>query len=223
MRRLIRWVAALVGGVVLVSVLWVLLYKFVNPPVTLTMLFDSNGASRQWMSIDEIDREMARAVIAGEDAKFCSHYGFDRDAIEAAWRRNQEGGSVLRGGSTITQQTAKNVFLWQGGGFFRKALEAWFALLIETIWGKERIMEVYLNVAETGIGTYGANAGAQRYFGHDASRLSRQEAARIAAVLPLPKRREAIDPGGFTRRYGNTIAARMGAVQRAGLDSCVYR
>jgi monofunctional biosynthetic peptidoglycan transglycosylase len=133
-----------------------------------------------------------------------------------------EGGSVLRGGSTISQQTAKNAFLWQGGGWFRKGLEAWFTLLVETFWSKQRIMEVYLNVAETGIGTYGANAGAQRYFGKDASRLSRLEAARIAAVLPLPKRRGAVDPAGFTRRYGNTIAARMGAVQRQGLDACVY-
>jgi monofunctional biosynthetic peptidoglycan transglycosylase len=206
----------------ILSFLWVLLYGVVNPPITLTQLFDGNGAQRQWMSIDEIDREMARAVIAGEDSKFCSHYGFDQEAIEAAFRRNMEGGNVLRGGSTISQQTAKNAFLWQGGGYFRKGLEAWFTLLIETLWSKRRIMEVYLNVAETGIGTYGANAGAQRYFGHDASRLTRQEAARIAAVLPQPKKRVAIDPAGFTRRYGNTIAARAGVVQRSGLDACVY-
>jgi monofunctional biosynthetic peptidoglycan transglycosylase len=135
--------------------------------------------------------------------------------------RNAKGGRI-RGGSTISQQTAKNVFLFQGGGYLRKAFEAYFTVLIETIWGKRRIMEVYLNVAETGIGTYGANAGAQRYFGHDASRLTRQEAARIAAELPLPKKRDAVDPAGFTRRYGSTIAARAGVVQRSGLDACVY-
>jgi monofunctional biosynthetic peptidoglycan transglycosylase len=221
-RRLLFLPVKILLVFVIVSFLWVLAYRFVNPPVTLTQLFDANGAARQWMGIGEIDREMTRAVIAGEDAKFCSHSGFDREAIEAAFRRNMEGGSVLRGGSTISQQTAKNAFLWQGGGWFRKGLEAWFTLLVETFWSKQRIMEVYLNVAETGIGTYGANAGAQRYFAKDASALSRLEAARIAAVLPLPKRRGAVDPAGFTRRYGNTIAARMGAVQRQGLDACVY-
>jgi monofunctional biosynthetic peptidoglycan transglycosylase len=221
-RRLWLWPLTFLLGFLILSFLWVLLYRVVNPPITLTQLFDGNGAQRQWMSIEEIDREMARAVIAGEDAKFCSHYGFDQDAIEAAFRRNMEGGNVLRGGSTISQQTAKNAFLWQGGGYFRKGLEAWFTLLIETFWSKRRIMEVYLNVAETGIGTYGANAGAQRYFNKDASRLTRQEAARIAAVLPLPKKRGAVDPAGFTRRYGNTIAARAGVVQRQALDGCVY-
>jgi monofunctional biosynthetic peptidoglycan transglycosylase len=166
---------------------------------------------------------MVRAVIAGEDSKFCTHSGFDRQAIEAAMRRNARGGSVIRGGSTISQQTAKNAFLWQGGGYFRKGLEAWFTFLIENLWDKRRIMEVYLNVAETGIGTYGVNAGAERYFRHDASDLSRQEAARIAAVFPLPKRRDAIAPTGFTRRYGNMIAARMSVVARERLDACVYQ
>ncbi|MDE2568994.1 MAG: transglycosylase domain-containing protein, partial [Sphingomonadales bacterium] len=130
------------------------------------------------------------------------------------------------GGSTISQQTAKNVFLWQGTGwtrYLRKGLESWFTFLIENIWGKRRIMEVYLNVAETGIGTYGAEAGAQRYFGRGAAKLSPVEAARIAAVLPLPQKRDAIDPGGFTRRHGNAIAARIGAVRRDGLDACIYR
>ena len=229
-RPLVRWLVVLplklLVGFVLISVLWVLLYRFVNPPITFTQLGDAisgNGVTRQWMPIERIDRDMVRAVIAGEDSKFCTHNGFDRQAIEAAMRRNAQGGSVIRGGSTISQQTAKNAFLWQGGGYFRKGLEAWFTLLIENLWDKRRIMEVYLNVAETGIGTYGANAGAQRYFqGRDASNLTPQQAARIAAVLPLPKRREAIDPRGFTRRYGNMIQARMRAVQRDGLDACVY-
>jgi len=162
-------------------------------------------------------------VIAGEDSKFCTHSGFDRQAIEEAMRRNARGGSVIRGGSTISQQTAKNAFLWQGGGYLRKGLEAWFTLLIETLWDKRRIMEVYLNVAETGIGTYGVDAGARRYFNHDASNLSRQEAARIAAVFPLPKRRDAVAPTGFTRRYGNMIAARVNVVARDRLDACVYQ
>ncbi len=225
LRRLIGWVVKLILLFLVVSVLWVLLYRFVNPPITFTQIGDlvaRNGARSHWMAIEEIDRDMVRAVIAGEDSKFCTHDGFDRQAIEEAMRRNARRDGVVRGGSTISQQTAKNAFLWQGGGYFRKGLEAWFTLLIETLWDKRRIMEVYLNVAETGIGTYGVNAGALRYFGHDASSLTANEAARIAAVFPLPKRREAIAPTGFTRRYGNMIAARMSVVRRDGLDACVY-
>jgi monofunctional biosynthetic peptidoglycan transglycosylase len=224
-RRLILLPFKLLFWFVLISVLWVLVYRFVNPPITFTQLgdvFGGNGLSRQWRSLDQIDRDMVRAVIGGEDSKFCTHNGFDRQAIEAAMRRNAQGGSVIRGGSTISQQTAKNAFLWQGGGYVRKGIEAWFTLLIENLWSKRRIMEVYLNVAETGIGTYGANAGARRYFGHDANSLTPQEAARIAAILPLPKRRAAIAPRGFTRRYGNMIVARMRVVQSDRLDACVY-
>ncbi len=176
--------------------------------------------SREWMSLSRIDRKMAQAVIAAEDAKFCTHNGFDREAIELAMKRNARGGRI-RGGSTISQQTAKNAFLWQGGGYFRKGLEAWFTLLIENLWGKARIMEVYLNVAETGIATYGVNAGARRYFNHDASQMTTTEVARIAAVLPLPKKRGAVVPQGYTRRYGNSIAARTGIVGRGKLDSCL--
>ena len=134
--------------------------------------------------------------------------------------RNARGGKV-RGGSTISQQTAKNAFLWQGGGYFRKGLEAWFTLLIENVWGKRRIMEVYLNIAETGIATYGVNAAAQRYYGHDASELTAAESARIAAILPLPKKREAVAPRGYTKRYGNRIKARTGVVKRDALDACL--
>jgi monofunctional glycosyltransferase len=205
------------------SVLWVLIYKWVPPPITFTQLGDviaGRGLDRDWMSLDEIDPSMPRAVIAAEDAKFCTHDGFDREAIQKAMQHNAAGGR-RHGGSTISQQTAKNAFLWQGGGFFRKGLEAWFTLLIENIWGKKRIMEVYLNVAETGIGTYGVNAGAQHYFGHDADELTSVEAARIAAVLPLPKVRDAAAPKGYTRRYGNRIRAREGVVKRDALDQCL--
>ena len=210
---------------ILGSLLWVLAYRFINPPITATMLGDvlaGRGADHDWMSIERIDRDMVRAAIAGEDSKFCRHNGFDFDAIEEAMQRNASGGRI-RGGSTISQQTAKNAFLWQGGGYFRKGLEAWFTLLAEAMWPKQRIMEVYLNLAETGIGTYGVSAGSQRYFGHDASAMSSTEAARIAAVLPLPKKRGAVAPKGFTRRYGGTIAARIGVVAREGLDACVYQ
>ncbi len=170
--RIVGWIVKGVFLFILLSLLWVLLYRFVNPPFTLTMVGDRLGGrqvSRDWMSLERIDRDMVRAAIAAEDSKFCAHWGFDQDAIAEAMRRNARGGSVIRGGSTISQQTAKNVFLWQGGGYFRKGLEAWFTLLIENMWGKRRTLEVYLTVAETGSGTYGVNAGAQRYFNHDAS------------------------------------------------------
>ena len=223
-----RRLAVLAGKAIVwfigLSVLWVVIYRFVPPPYTATMAADviaGRSVTKDWMSLTDMDPDMARAAIAGEDGKFCTHEGFDREAIANAFERNLRGGRI-RGGSTISQQTAKNAFLWQGGGYVRKALEAWFTLLIENIWGKRRIMEVYLNIAETGIGTYGANAGAQRYFNHDASTLSVQEAARIAAVLPLPKKREAASPSGFTRRHGNRIAANIGVVKRDRLDACLY-
>jgi monofunctional biosynthetic peptidoglycan transglycosylase len=222
--RVVGWIVKLVLAFLLISILWVLAYRFINPPITFTMIGDvlsGRGAHKEWMPIGDMDRDMVRASIAAEDGKFCAHHGFDLEAIEDAMKRNASGGRI-RGGSTISQQTAKNAFLWQGGGYARKGVEAWFTFLIEHLWGKRRIMEVYLNLAETGIGTYGVNAGSQRYFGHDASAMSATEAARIAAVLPLPKKRGAVAPKGFTRRYGNIITARIPVVGRDGLDSCIY-
>ena len=219
--RLAWWIGLAGIWFVVLSLFFVILYRWVPVPVTPTMVMDPAGFSKDWTPLSRIDRNMVAAVIAGEDGKFCSHHGFDADAIRKAWERNQRGGRV-RGGSTISQQTAKNVFLWQGGGYFRKALEAWFTLLIEQVWGKRRIMEVYLNVAETGIGTYGVEAGAQRYYGHSAARLSRVEAARIAAALPSPKKRDVVGATGFTRRHGNAIAARTGVVRRSDFDECIY-
>ncbi|MBY9061817.1 monofunctional biosynthetic peptidoglycan transglycosylase [Sphingomonas yunnanensis] len=210
-------------GFVVISVAWVLLYAIVPVPFTLTMagdLIEGRGVTKEWRALSSIDPDMPRAAIAGEDSKFCTHHGFDWGAIAGAAMHNAEGRRI-RGGSTISQQTAKNVFLVQGGGYVRKALEAWFTLLIETIWGKRRIMEVYLNVAETGIGTYGVEAGSIRYFRHSAERLSPIEAGRIAAVLPLPKKRAAIDPSGFVRRHGDRLARYVGVVRRNGLDACL--
>lgn len=213
-----RWVAAFL----IISVAQVVIYKFVPVPITLTMVMDDNPVTKDWTALEDIDRDMVAAVISGEDGKFCIHGGFDQDAIMQAFKRNAKGGRI-RGGSTISQQTAKNVFLWQNGGYVRKALEAWYTVLIETIWGKRRIMEVYLNVAETGIGTYGVEAGAQRYYGKSARKLSPVEAARIAAILPQPKKREVNGAGGFTRRHGNSIARRVAVVKNEALDACVYR
>jgi monofunctional biosynthetic peptidoglycan transglycosylase len=221
MFMILRFLARLIVAFLLLSLALVILFRFVPVPLTATMVLDGNGITKDWEPLSNIDRNLVDAAIAGEDGKFCSHAGFDQEAIEQAIRRNQQGGRI-RGGSTISQQTAKNVFMWQGGGYFRKGLEAWLTFLIENLWGKRRIMEVYLNVAETGIGTYGAEAGAQRYFKHSAARLSRTEAARMVAALPLPKERSVTSPSGFVRRYGNTIAARIGVVRRDGLDSCIY-
>jgi len=216
-----KWLLYFVIG----SVALTAIYAIVPVPTTLTMLFDSNGATRDWTRLSNISPNLVRAVIAAEDGKFCTHDGFDREAIEQALQRNKSG-RRMRGGSTISQQTAKNVFLWQGSGwtrYLRKVPEVYFTFLIETIWGKRRIMEVYLNVAETGIGTYGAEAGAHRYYRKSAKDLTRIEAARLAAILPLPKKRAVNGVGGFTRRYGNSIAARIRVVQRDGLDSCIYK
>jgi monofunctional biosynthetic peptidoglycan transglycosylase len=223
-RRIFGWIAKAALIFVVFSVVWVGIYRFVPPPFTLTMMGDviaGHGVTKNWLPLSRIDPDMPRAAIAAEDAEFCSHYGFDYKAIAAAAVRNAQGNKRIRGGSTISQQTAKNVFLFQGGGYVRKAFEAWFTLLIETIWGKRRIMEVYLNVAETGIGTYGVDAGARRYFKHGAERLSVREAAQIAAVLPLPKKRAGISPRGFTRRYGNSIASRTSVVRNDRLDACL--
>jgi monofunctional biosynthetic peptidoglycan transglycosylase len=223
--RIARIIAKAILWFVGLTLLLVIAFRWLPVPVTATMLLDGEGITKDWQSLNNIDRNLVSAVIAAEDSRFCEHFGFDTAAIEQAIAENMEAaenGGRIRGGSTISQQTAKNVFLWQGGGFFRKGLEAWFTFWIEAVWGKHRIMEVYLNVAETGIGTYGAEAGAQRYFGHSAARLSRDEASRMAAALPSPKKRAVKGPGGWLARHGNRIERRIGIVRRDGLDACVY-
>ncbi len=221
LRTIATYVAKAIAGFIGLTVVLVVAFKWLPVPVTATMLMDGNGITKDWESLENIDRNLVSAVIASEDQRFCQHSGFDTKAIEQAMRENLEGGKI-RGGSSISQQTAKNVFLWQGGGYVRKAFEAWFTFWIELVWGKRRIMEVYLNVAETGIGTYGAEAGAQRYFNHSAARLSRDEASRMAAALPSPKKRAVKGPGGWLTRHGNRIERRIGIVRRDGLDACVY-
>jgi monofunctional biosynthetic peptidoglycan transglycosylase len=219
---LARYAAKAAVGFTALTLLLVLAFKWLPVPVTATMLMDPNGFTKDWQSLDKIDRNLVAAVIAAEDSRFCQHSGFDAEAIQQAMRENLEGRRI-RGGSTISQQTAKNVFLWQGGGWLRKGLEAWFTFWIEALWGKRRIMEVYLNVAETGIGTYGAEAGAQRYFSHSAARLSADEASRMAAALPSPKKRAVKAPRGWLARHGNRIERRIAIVRRDGLDACVYK
>ena len=224
-RRLIGWVARGVAAFVILSVAMVGLYRFVPPPITLTMIGDAlggHGIDKSWRSLSAIDPNMARAAIAGEDSRFCTHHGFDFTAIETAYARNARGGRI-RGGSTISQQTAKNVFLIQGGGYVRKALEAYFTVLIEALWGKRRIMEVYLNVAETGIGTYGVDADRAALFRprRVATFVSGRGRAHRRRPAAARRKRAAIAPRGFTRRHGNAITRRVGVVRNDGLDGCL--
>lgn len=170
--------------------------------------------------LEDISPNLVRAVIAAEDTRFCQHNGVDLDAMGEAvadWR----GGKSLRGASTISQQTAKNVFFWNGGGLPRKVGDAWMGLTIDTVWGKRRVMETYLNVAEWGDGLFGAEAAARNRFGKRAADLTEWEAAYLAAVLPSPNKWRVDPPGPYVRSRAATIHARMAVVRRDGLDACV--
>jgi monofunctional biosynthetic peptidoglycan transglycosylase len=170
---------------------YVILLRWVDPPITITQLTNwvqGNGLNRDYVDRTDISAQAMLAVMASEDQLFYEHSGFDWERIQAAMRHNERRPNKIRGGSTISQQTAKNVFLWQGRSYVRKGLELYFTFLIETFWGKKRILEVYLNVIEMGRGVFGIEAAARTYFKKPASRLNRQEAAMIAAVLPSPKR-----------------------------------
>jgi len=162
----------------------------------------------QWSSYKELDKNVAIAVIASEDQAFPDHNGFDFDAMYGAVKHNMKG-KKIRGASTISQQVAKNVFLWQDRSYIRKGLEVYFTFLIELIWGKERILEVYLNVAETGPMTFGAEAACRRYYGHSGAEISTSEAARIAAVLPSPNRFSIEHPSAYVRKRTSAIQRQM--------------
>lgn len=180
----------------MVSVLWVLIYRFINPPITLLMIGrnierKAHGKSfkteKKWVRFEDMSDNMKRAAVSAEDQLFLKHMGFDIKAIEKAYVSNEKG-KKIKGGSTISQQTAKNVFLWPGRSWLRKGFEAYFTLLIEMFWSKERILEVYLNVIEMGDGIYGAEAASQEYYGKSCTQLSRAQAALIAACFPNPLR-----------------------------------
>jgi monofunctional biosynthetic peptidoglycan transglycosylase len=204
---------------------YALLLKFLAPPATILMTQragQGEDVRRDWKSLEEISPLLVLAVIGAEDAKFCEHGGIDWEAIEKARefnRKNEDG--RRRGGSTISQQTAKNIFFWNGGGMPRKAGEAWMTYVIETVWGKRRIMEVYLNVAEWGDGLFGAEAAAQARFGKSAADLSELEAARLAAVLPSPNKWSADKPGPYVRKRTRAIMSRMRVVANEGFAACV--
>lgn len=205
------------------TLIWVALYRFVPVPATVPMIRDfvaGKTVKRDWTPLADLDPDLPRAVIAGEDAKFCSHMGFDVEAISEAIEANAAG-RRLRGGSTVSQQTAKNAFLWPERSWLRKGLETYFTALIELGWGKRRIMEVYLNIAEFGIGVYGAEAAARHYFDKSARDLTRNEAARLVAVLPSPIKRDARHPRGYTKRYARRIERWIRVVDNDGMDSCL--
>jgi len=200
-------------------------YRFVPPPITILMMqrmIEGKGVDKQWRPMSAIAPSLALAVIAAEDAGFCSHHGFDFEAMEKAMAANERGGK-LRGGSTISQQTAKNVFLWPDRSYVRKGLEAYFTWLIETVWGKRRILEVYMNVAEWGPGIYGAEAAAQRYFKVPASQLTRQQSARLAAILPSPLKWKAVKPGPYVAKRTRRIGANAVIVREDDLANCIRR
>ena len=204
-------------------VLTVILYRFVPPPATPLMvirLAEGKGWNHRWRSINDVSPALPRALIAAEDARFCDHHGFDFDALQKAYANNEKGRKI-RGGSTISQQTAKNVFLWPGRSYVRKGLEAYFTVLIETLWGKKRIMEVYLNSIEYGPGIYGAEAASRSYFQVGADQLTPVQASRLAAILPSPLKWKAVNPGRYVKKRSSRIGKASGTVRREGLAACV--
>lgn len=221
LKRFFRLLLKLCVSFLLISIVWVILYKFIPVPFTATMVVNSISNmgsedpviwSKDWTSISNISPQYMKAVIASEDQKFNDHSGFDVEAIKKAFDSNSKNTKKLKGGSTISQQTAKNAFLWQGRSWIRKGLEAYFTVLIEIIWGKKRIMEVYLNIAEMGNGIYGVEAASQAYFGKSAAKVNKYEAASVAAILPSPKRYSAKSPGPYMRKRQRWISRQMNNV-----------
>lgn len=213
-----RWVLRVLGGMAGLFGVLILLFSFVPPPINLYQASEAwrlGGISKDWVSWDDIAPVMGRSVVAAEDANFCNHWGFDVEAIKDA----VDAGSN-RGASTLTQQVVKNVFLWQGRSYIRKALEAVLTPVIELAWSKQRILEIYLNIAELDEGVFGVQAAAQHYFGVDARDLTDVQAARLAAVLPDPKRRSASKPSNFVRKRAQSIISGAETIAVDGRAAC---
>jgi monofunctional biosynthetic peptidoglycan transglycosylase len=218
-RRILRGLARLAAGLALAVVGLVLLLRWVNPPPGYLMMAERvrlGGIEREWVALGEMSANLPLAAAAAEDANFCRHWGLDVDGIRAAMA---DTGRV-RGGSTISQQVAKNVFLWPERSWVRKGLEAGFTLLIETLWPKRRIMEVYLNVAEMGEGVFGAEAAARRYWGMAAAELGPQRSARLMAVLPDPRDRSPVSGSGYIARRGAAIQRGAATIRADGRGDC---
>ncbi|MEX0369953.1 MAG: monofunctional biosynthetic peptidoglycan transglycosylase [Tateyamaria sp.] len=217
-RWLFRWTLRLVSVVFLIAVAATLLWSVINPPTTFYMLQESRrlgGVDHQWVPMEEIAPVMARAAVAAEDANFCQHWGLDIVAI----RRAIDEGS-RRGASTISQQTVKNVYLWHGRSWVRKVMEAAMTPLVEAIWSKRRILEVYLNVAEFDEGVFGVEAAARHYFGVGPEALTGTHAARLAAILPNPKGRSASQPSSFVRKRASQILDGAATIRADGRADC---
>lgn len=213
-----RWLVRGALSVALFFGIWIGLYAFVNPPGGIYMFNEYRrlgSIERNWVRLDAMSPHMPRAAVAAEDANFCLHWGFDMAEI----RRAIDAGS-RRGASTISQQVVKNVFLWHGRDWLRKALEAMLTPVVETVWSKRRILEVYLNVAEFDEGVFGVDAAARHYFGVGAADLSALQAARLAAVLPAPKARDAARPSDFLRRRTAAIMDGAATIHTDGRASC---
>jgi monofunctional biosynthetic peptidoglycan transglycosylase len=217
-RRVRRWLLLVLGAAVLLLVGGVVLFAHVNPPWGLYMIGEyrrTGEISRTWVPMDAISPHMARSAVAAEDANFCNHWGFDMAEI----RRALESGGA-RGASTITQQTVKNVYLWHGRTWTRKAFEAGLTPIVELVWSKRRILEVYLNVAEFGDGVFGVEAAAQQFFGVSASALTATQAARLAAVLPNPKARDPARPSDWLRGRAASIMDGAATIRADGRAAC---
>lgn len=213
-----RWIFRAVLAIMVLAILLTFLFSIVNPPTTPYMYAEGSRlgeVSHEWVDFEDIAPVMARSVVAAEDANFCLHWGLDVKAIREAI---DEGGA--RGGSTISQQTVKNVFLWQGRSWLRKATEALWTPLSEAIWTKRRILELYLNMIEFGEGVFGVQAAAQHYFGVDASDLSARQAARLAVILPLPKERNATDLSNRLLRRAAQVADGAATIAADGRADC---
>jgi len=215
LRRVVRF--AVVLGLVAVAAVW--LFRWVNPPPGITMVSEwiaLGGIVREWIPIGAMAEYLPLSAAAAEDANFCLHTGFDIDGIRAALADDRR----VRGASTISQQVAKNVFLWQGRTWVRKGLEAGFTVLIEVLWPKRRIMEVYLNVAEMGKGVFGVQAAARAYWKVDADDLGPQRSARLMAVLPDPKGRSPVSGSAFIARRGAAIERGAATIRTDGRADC---
>lgn len=221
-KRIFILILKIIFCLILFSIILTAAYTVINPPVTPLMLIRSieyitegkpPKIDKDWVSYDKVSKKLLRAVISAEDARFMRHKGFDWKAIEAAQKYNERmQGKKVRGASTISMQTAKNTFLWPTRSWVRKGLEAYFTVLIEAVWGKQRILEVYVNVIEWGEGIYGVQAASQYYFNKDADKLTTREAALLAAIIPNPRRWSASNPTPYIERRASWIMGRMNSV-----------
>ena len=213
-----KWVLRLGLAATAILLLWIALYIVVNPPTTVYIISEKNrlgSIDREWVPIDEVTPFLPRSIVAAEDANFCNHWGFDMGAIRDAI----EDGSN-RGASTLTQQVVKNTFLWHGRSWVRKGLEALITPVVEIVWSKRRILEVYLNVAEFDEGVFGVDAAAHHYFGVSPKDLTATQSARLAAILPNPKGRSAKNPSSFVRKRSSSIRDGAATIRNDGRASC---